>query len=119
MAIKPTTDDLIGWLKLQTAPSSEALAIYTEAFDAALVDIESRIDNTLIIAQGAGDLTNDANYPQGVRTAVIMEAARLAKRSTSPEGSAGFGGAGIVIQVLGTDPDIERLIRRYLKIGFA
>lgn len=108
---RPTVDDLIGWLKLQTAPSDETLAVYTEAFDGAIDDIESRINLP------AG--TTDDNYPQRVRTAILMEAARLAKRSTSPEGTAGFGGDGIVVRVLGSDPDIERLIRRYLKLtGF-
>ena len=109
---RPTVDDLIGWLKPQSAPSPESLAVYTEAFDAALDDIESRINLP------AG--TTDANYPQRVRTAIVMEASRLAKRSTSPEGTAGFGGDGLVVRVLGTDPDIERLLRRYLKLdGFA
>lgn len=60
---------------------------------------------------------NPASYPQRIRQAIILEAARLAKRSTSPEGVVGGGVEGIVIRISGYDPDIERLLRRYLKLG--
>ena len=117
---KPTVDDLIGWLKLQSPPAADTMAVYGEAFDGALDYIESRVDNTLIVAQGAGDLTDDANYPQRVRLAVIMAAAKLAKRSTAPEGVAGFGGDGFVVRLLGTDADVEGLIARFVKVtGFS
>lgn len=120
MATKPIIDDLIGWLKLQSTPSDESLAVYQECFDAAVDDIESRIDNVFVLAQGAGDLTDDGNYPQKVRTAELLLASRLAKRQTSPEGVAGMSDMGVVVRILGTDPDIERLIRRFLKMdGFA
>ncbi len=120
MAVKPTTDDLIGWLKLQTPPSSDTLAVYDECMAVAFSDIESRLDNAIIKLIGDGDLTVPTNYPQKARTAVIMDAARLAKRSTSPEGVAGMSDLGAVVRLLGRDPDIERLISRYLKVsGFA
>lgn len=109
---KPTVEDLIGWLKLNASPSDETLAVYSECFDAALDDIESRINLPV------GTTAN--NYPQRVRTAVLMMAARLAKRSTSPEGVAGMSDLGVAIRILSNDPDIERLIRRFLKLdGFA
>ncbi len=109
---KPTTDDLIGWLKLQTPPSAEDQAVYDEVMNLAIDDIESRVNLP------AG--TTDADYPQRLRTAIIMLAARTAKRSTSPEGVAGMSDLGAVVRILGTDPDIERLVGRFLKLdGFA
>ncbi len=112
MATKPNTDDLIGWLKLQSPPDPDTLAVYDECVAGAIEDIESRIN----LPEG----TTDDNYPRKVRVAVLMDAARLAKRSTSPEGVAGLSDIGAVVRVLGKDPDIERLIVRYLKLdGFA
>lgn len=109
---KPSVDDLVGWLKLESAPDAPTMAVYAECFDAALDDIESRINLP------AG--TTDADYPQRVRTAILLMASRLAKRSTSPEGVAGMSELGIAIRILSNDPDIERLIRRFLKLdGFA
>lgn len=109
---KPTVSDLIGWLKLNTPPDEDTMAVYGECFDAAIDDIESRIN----LPTG----TTDDDYPQRVRTAVLMMAARLAKRSTSPEGVAGMSDLGVAIRILSNDPDIERLVRRFLKLdGFA
>ena len=120
MANKPVIGDLIGWLKLQSTPNDETLAVYQEALDVAIFDIEDRIDNVFVKALGWGDLTDDANYPQKVRTAILMDAARIAKRSTSPEGIAGQSELGIVVRILGSDPDIERLISRVMKMsGFS
>lgn len=107
---RPTVDDLVGWLNLQTDPSDEASAVYIEAMDVALDVIESRVN--------LPDGTTDDDYPQRLRTAVLLTAARLAKRSTSPEGVAGFGDFGVV-RIMQVDPDVERLISRYLKLdGF-
>lgn len=119
MAIKPTVDDLIGYLNISTPVQPTTQAQLDEAFNAALDDVESRIDNALVIAQGAGDLTNANLYPQRVRTAVLMSAARLNKRPTSAEGVTGFGELG-VMRVTPSDPDVERLISHFLKTtGFA
>ena len=112
MATKPTTDDLVGWLKLQSAPSTETLAVYQECMDAAIDDIESRVK----LPVG----TTDDVYPQRLRTAILLLASRLAKRSTSPEGVSGLSDIGAVVRILSSDPDIERLIRRFLRLdGFA
>lgn len=120
MANKPTINDLIGWLKLQSNPSTETRAVYQEALDVAIEDIETRIDNRFVLASGTGDLTDEANYPQKVRTAILMDATRIAKRSTSPEGVAGMSELGAVVRILGLDPDIERLIMRFKKMsGFS
>ncbi len=118
MANKPTITDLVGWLKLQSTPNAADLAVYQEALDTSFDDVESRISNDFVIADGAGDLTDPSHYPQKVRTAVLMNATRLAKRSTSPEGVAGMSELGAVVRILGLDPDIERLIRRYRRLEF-
>lgn len=111
MAVKPTTDDLIGWRKLQTAPDDATLAVLTEAFETALDDVESRID----LPVG----TTDDVYPQRVRTAIILTANRLAKRGAAPSGVEGFGGDGVVVRLSALDADVEHLIHRYLKVdGF-
>ncbi len=112
MATKPTTDDLIGWLKLQSPISEESQEVYDECIAVAIDDIESRVN--------LPDGTTDEDYPQKLRTAILMDAARIAKRSTSPEGVAGMSDLGAVVRILGTDPDIERLIARFKKWdGFA
>src|SRR5665213_3535566 len=112
MAVKPTTGDLIGWLNMQAAPDEGRQAVLDEVMDSAIDNIESRVD----LPVG----TTDSNYPQRIRAAILLEASRLAKRSSSPEGWAGMSDMGVVVRILGNDPDIERLIRRYKKLdGFA
>lgn len=49
-----------------------------------------------------------------VQHAIIMSASRLFKRRQSPEGTAGFGGEGIVVRILATDPDVRALLDRHL-----
>lgn len=117
---RPTTDDLIGWLKLQTAPSPEALVVYDECMDAALDDLESRLSQTFVVGDGFSLLQADANYPPRVHAAVLIAAARLAKRSTTPGGVEGIDQFGIALRILGTDVDVEALIRRYKRMdGFS
>lgn len=103
---RPTVDDLVGWQKLNNAPSDETLAVLAECMDTALDLVESRVD--------LPDGTTDDDYPQRIRSAVLLTAARLAKRSTSPEGVAGFGDLGVV-RIMQVDPDVERSIMRFLK----
>lgn len=113
---RPTVDDLVGWLKLNSPPDDPTMAVYGECFDAAVDDIESRINLPALVD---GVAQSDDNYPQRVRTAVLLMAARLAKRSTSPEGVAGMSDLGIAIRIMSNDPDIERLIARFKRLdGF-
>jgi hypothetical protein len=50
---------------------------------------------------------------------VLLTAARLAKRSSSPEGVAGWGDFG-AIRITAIDADVETLLARLLKLdGFA
>lgn len=112
MATKPDVNSLIGWLKLQSPPTPDTLAVYETCIEVAIEDIESRINLP------AG--TTDENYPTKIAAAIIMNAARLAKRSTSPEGVAGMSDIGAVVRILSRDPDVERLVSRYLKLdGFS
>lgn len=112
MVSRPTFADLVQWLNLQgDAGRASSHWMYQEALAGALEFIESRIN----LPTG----TTDDDYPQLVRTAVLMTAARLAKRSSSPEGTAGFGGDGSVVRIMQVDPDVERLIMRYRRLdGF-
>lgn len=120
MANKPVIGDLIGWLKLQSDPNEATKAVYQEALDVAIDDIETRCDNAFVLATGDGDMLDAENYPRKMRVAILMDAARIAKRSTSPEGVAGMSDLGTVIRILGSDPDIERFIARYKKMdGFS
>lgn len=118
---RPTLDDFIGWLKLQSNPDDAAMAVYTEAFNAALDDIESRIEPTFVVAAGYSLVEADDNYPPKVRLAILLGTSRLAKRSTTPEGYAGSAADGVMVRILSNDSDIERLIGRYKNsvLGFA
>lgn len=109
--------ELVGFLNLQTTPSPAALAVYQEALDDALEDIESRVDAIFVEAEGFSLDPDENNYPGRLRMAVLLEAARLRKRSSSPEGVAGMSELGISVRILSNDADIERLIRRFLKMG--
>ena len=61
-------------------------------------------------------LETDWAHPD-VQEAILLLATRLYKRRQSPEGVAGFGGEGIVVRILATDPDIRALIERHLDTG--
>jgi len=54
-----------------------------------------------------------------VQLAILLLASRLYGRRRSPEGVAGFGGEGLVIRVLASDPDIARLMERHLDMANA
>lgn len=108
---RPTTDDLIGWLNLRTPLPEGVQAQIDEAFNTAASFVESRIN----LPEG----TTDSDYPQLVRTAILLTAARLNKRVGSPEGVAGSPEVGF-IRISRFDPDVESLLSRYLKLdGFA
>jgi hypothetical protein len=49
-----------------------------------------------------------------VQLAILLLASRLYKRRQSPEGVAGFGVEGVVVRVLASDPDINRLLERHV-----
>lgn len=120
MANKPVIGDLVAWLNFPTAPGAPALVQLNEALASAIAVIESRIDNTLVIAQGDGDLTAPTNYPQKARTAILILASRYNQRPGAPQGTAGFGFDGAVMRLLSNDPDVEVLIARYLRVdGFS
>lgn len=120
MAAKPEVADLVGWLKLQTDPDEATTAVLQECLDTAIEDVESRITLPEFWPADSEDPLTDANYPQRVRMAELLLASRLNKRASSPEGVAGLSDLGAVVRILGTDPDIERLLARFLSLdGFA
>jgi hypothetical protein len=54
-----------------------------------------------------------------VQLAILLFASRLYKRRQSPEGVAGFGVEGVVVRVLASDPDINRLLERHVDMSIA
>lgn len=60
----------------------------------------------------------DWTHPD-VQLAILLLASRLYGRRKSPEGVAGFGGEGVVVRVLASDPDIVRLMERHLEMRTA
>jgi len=48
-----------------------------------------------------------------VHYAVLLLAARYYKRRQSPEGAAGFGGEGLVVRILNSDPDVRALLEHH------
>jgi len=70
----------------------------------------------------AGAYVQERIYPDSwnepdVQHAVLLLANRLYKRRTSPEGTAGFQGEGIVVRILSTDPDVRTLLERHVDMS--
>lgn len=102
---RPTSADLVVWIGDEGTPDTDEQAILDESIGAALADVEARIN------------LPDGDYPAQVRTAVLMAAARIYKRRSSPEGTETM--FGIPVNVTRSDPDVEALIVRFLKLdGF-
>lgn len=102
---RPTSADLATWIGGLGSPDVETQAILDESIGSALADVEARIN------------LPDGDYPQQVRTAVLMAAARIYKRRSSPEGTTTM--FGIPVNVSRSDPDVEALLVRFLKLdGF-
>lgn len=80
--------------------------LLTERLDVARAHVEGRI-------YAASHGTDD------VEEAILLLASRLYKRRASPEGTAGFGGEGVVVRILATDPDIRSLLERHMDLSDA
>ena len=105
-------DDVVRWLGLRTISSSEA-EVLTDIVETANAAIDARLMPVAVAPPV--DPVIEAEVDQGK----LLYAARLWKRRNSPEGVAGFGEFGVV-RVAQLDPDVERLIGRYLLLdGFA
>ena len=112
MATRPTVTDLVNYMDLRVTPTGNPLAVLSDTIETALEVIEARLKPDVI----PEDVTA---YPHRVRTAVLMQASRLAKRRTSPEGVFTFGDSG-AIRVGAIDGDIENLLTGLIRIdGFA
>lgn len=87
----------------------------------AFVGASSTVDDTKL--QQALDASAEWIYERvmqcvwdhpGVQHAILLLASRLYKRRQSPEGTAGFGGEGVVVRILASDPDVRAEIERHL-----
>lgn len=103
MAVTP--DALAAWLEIPTTLTPEKEALLQRCIDAAADLISGRC-----VLPNAW--TND------IELAMLMQAGRLYRRRSSPEGVAGFGEFGAV-RVSRIDADIEALLAPYLRVGFA
>lgn len=65
-------------------------------------------------AHVAGRVYPDDMPADDVQYAILLLANRLYKRRQSPEGTAGFGGEGVVVRILSNDPDVRILLERHL-----
>lgn len=115
----PTLDDLREWVSAGAQPATPDAATTSRlaaALAAAVEGIEGRCK-----AQYVDDEDDDFEaYPESIRLAILMEANRLYMRASSAQGVAGFGDLGGVFRVLSTDPDVEALLGRYLRLdGFS
>lgn len=82
------------------AVSTQDDALLQERLDVARAWIEGRV-----MATSIGE--------DAVEEAILLLANRLYKRRQSPEGTAGFGGEGVVVRILNSDPDIRALLERH------
>lgn len=88
--------------------SNEANTLLRRALDVATAWVRERVTAT------------GFDSPE-VQEAIILLASRLYKRRQSPEGVAGWGDLGVV-RIMGSDPDINRLLEHHLdacKMGVA
>lgn len=60
-------------------------------------------------------MRRDWTHPD-VQFAILLLASRLYKRRQSPEGVSGFNLEGVVVRILASDPDINRLLERHLSM---
>lgn len=101
----PTPAELGAWLKIPADTITAKTAELTLCLEAAIDDLTERCNLP-------------AAWNRKVKLACLMQAARYWKRKDSPEGVAGFGDLG-PIRVMSFDPDVERMVGRYLKFEFA
>ena len=78
-------------------------------------ELQERLDTAR--AQVEGRVYADSVGTDPVEEAILILGHRLYKRRQSPEGTAGFGGEGVVIRIMQTDPDIKALLERNLDMG--
>lgn len=107
MAVKPTVDDFVAFLRLQTTPDDATLAELDEALQSSIEDIFDRIDVP-------ADVT-DETWPSRLRYAVLLNAAHLSKSAQAPSGAESFG-AFQTLTTEGLTPDVNRLLGSWMKV---
>lgn len=114
----PTLDDLQAWMGSDAPASPTASqALRLESAHAAAVE---SVEGRCLARYVDPDDDDFDGYPEAIRTAILLKGHRLYKRSSSPEGVAGFDAQGEAFRILASDPDIEALIGRYLRLdGFS
>lgn len=100
MATRPTVTDLVSWVGLRANPTGDTLTALTESLASALDTIEARLRQDVL----PDDVTQ---YPQRVRTAVLIQANRYFKRRSTPQGGMAFGDVSPRGDV---DGDVELLL---------
>lgn len=105
---------------MTTAPTADDLAVWLDdaiATDEAVIDCVESARAQIEVRCTIPDDPDD--YPQAVRTAVLIQASRLNKRRLTPEGVAAFGEFGVV-RFNTLDADVENLITPHLTLtGFS
>ena len=76
-------------------------------------------DGTTVTTEALGGVPKVAKVPRKVRAATIMHAHRLYRRRLSPDGTLGSSAFGGQIRVSKYDPDIRKLLGRWLVKGVA
>lgn len=98
--------DLDGLRRYVGAATTTDDVLLSERLDSARRHIEGRIYAASV---GSDD----------VEEAILLLASRLYKRRQSPEGTSGFGGEGVVVRILASDPDIRSLLERHADLSDA
>jgi len=111
MANWPTLEDYKAFARIE---DQEDDALILQALEAVQVNVEERIGpHAYLGGLPGGDIKSDVAY------AVLLWTNRLVKRRNSPEGVVGTSLDGIVADIGRTDPDVNRLIERYVEAGIA
>ena len=101
-----------------TKVSEGTLLPYFEV-DADGVTVFYEADGVTVTTEALGGVPKVAKVPRKVRAATIMHAHRLYRRRLSPDGTLGSSAFGGQIRVSKYDPDIRKLLGRWLVKGVA
>lgn len=115
MSIEVTPDEVLAWSDVDST-----LAEYTEA-EQDLLQLVVDVATTIAVEYGKplDEDDPDPNQEAVMRLAIIMQAVRLWKRRTTPEGITSVFDGVAAMRVSGYDPDIARLIQTYRSWGVA
>jgi hypothetical protein len=107
-----TDADVAAWLKLTADPLPEALTVAVASVNATA---RRRCLDVLFDSDGDGEDDDPIILPSDLKLGLIMQAARLYRRSETPDGIAGFADEGTAVRVVRFDPDIDAQLIDFLK----